>query len=73
MGATSIIPGSTVCEWPALNYDEYEERYSNDEDMRTKYDNFEDYLAAEALVKADVKATLDQGDGFLYGTILRHR
>lgn len=73
MGATSIIPGSTGCEWPALNYDEYEERYNNDKDMQTKYDNFEDYLAAEALDEADVKATLDQGDGFLYHTATQHR
>eukprot|EP00986_Skeletonema_menzelii_P000617 scaffold171_cov151-Skeletonema_menzelii.AAC.1 len=73
MGATSIIPGSTGCEWPALNWELFEEWYNNDEDLQRRYDTFDDYLRAEGLGEVDVKAKLDQGDGFLYHTATQHR
>mmetsp|Transcript_829 Transcript_829/g.1329 ORF Transcript_829/g.1329 Transcript_829/m.1329 type:complete len:455 (-) Transcript_829:218-1582(-) len=72
MGATSIIPGtSTGC---VPDWDEHEEKYNNDEDLQSRYDTFDDYISySEALADLDVKATLSQGDGFLYHTATMHR
>lgn len=74
MGATSIIPGTQGCEWPELEWDEYEEEFRADPSLVTKYKgSFDDYLRLEGLDEVDIKATLSQADGFLYNTATQHR
>lgn len=73
MGATSIIPGTTGCEWPEMDWDEYEEYYNGDEAVQRTFGSFDNYLRAEGLGDVDVKATLNQGDGFIYHTATQHR
>ena len=74
MGATSIIPGSYATDCLTdVNWDEYEDTYNNDAELQSRYDTWDDYKDAEVLGQVDVKATLNQGDGFLYNTATQHR